>query len=113
MARPGIPGWPLKVESLFAMEDIAEAVLDRNTFPNNDPAPDPELASYQASARTIAFMRRRLLDRRVALEEHWRGLFPRHDFATLRLIRRPLAWDDAAWARAARAYHQDRKRGFR
>jgi hypothetical protein len=64
-------------------------------------------------AQTVAFMRKRLLDRRIALEEHWHALFPQHDFGTLRLIRSPLAWDDDAWARAARAYHQDRKQGFR
>jgi hypothetical protein len=97
------------------MLTLDDAALRCKHFPSNIP---PELApavgeSDQFSIQTIAFMRRRLPDRRFALEEHWRDLFPHHDFATLRLIRRPPAWDDDAWARAARAYHQDRKRGVR
>jgi hypothetical protein len=51
-----------------------------------------------------------LLNRSVVISAFGRA-FPRHDFATLRLSRTTHGshWDDEAWARAARAYHEDRK----
>jgi hypothetical protein len=57
-----------------------------------------------------AAWRKAVLLNRSALLATWSRYFPRHDFATLRLTRSPLDWDDEAWARAARAYHEDRKR---
>jgi hypothetical protein len=64
------------------------------------------------SAYTVAFMRRRLLERRAAMFEYWRRVFPRHDFGTLRLTPEPIKrWpNEEAWAESARAYHQERKR---
>jgi hypothetical protein len=55
-----------------------------------------------------------LLNRSVVISAFGRA-FPRHDFATLRLIRSPLNradsyWDGQDWKRAARAYHADRRR---
>jgi hypothetical protein len=100
------------------MSDVAESALRRNTFQTDTFVTSGSIQvcddsfPLEPAPTTIAFMRRRLLGRRITLEEHWRNLFPQHDFATLRLIRRPLTWD-AAWASAARAYHQDRKRGLR
>src|SRR5271165_321447 len=98
------------------MSVIDNAASCCKLFPNDIPAePAPAVNESDPAAPSVyttVFLRRRLLDRRMALEEHWRNLFPRHDFASLRLIRRPLAWDDDAWARAARAYHQERKRGL-
>ena len=58
-----------------------------------------------------AFWRKQLVLRRGALEVQWHQAFPRHSFSDLRLIRSPLDWDEDAWARAARAYHADRKKG--
>ena len=45
-----------------------------------------------------------------ALLSAWPRHFPAHDFHTRRLSRSPLDWDEEAWARAARAYHEERKR---
>ena len=56
--------------------------------------------------------RKTILLNRSALLAAWGRHFPHHDFATLRPIRSPLDWDEG-WARAARSYHQDRKRGLR
>jgi hypothetical protein len=61
---------------------------------------------------TSASWRKTVLLNRSALLSAWPRHFPRHDFATLRLIRSPLEWDEQAWARAARAYHADRKKGL-
>jgi hypothetical protein len=58
---------------------------------------------------SISWRKAVLLNRSVLLAT-WGRYFPQHDFATLCLIRPPLDWDDEAWARAARAYHEDRKR---
>jgi hypothetical protein len=63
--------------------------------------------------RTTVFMRKRLLRRRIEFEIQWQQLFRRHSFSDLRLIRSPLDWDEEAWGRAARAYHQERKKGSR
>jgi hypothetical protein len=57
-----------------------------------------------------ASWRKTILLNRSALLSAWPQHFPRHDLMTLRLIRLPLGWDEEAWARAARAYHEDRKR---
>ena len=61
---------------------------------------------------TSTSWRKTILLNRSALLTAWCRYFPQHDFATLRLIRSPLDWDDEAWARAARSYHADRKRGL-
>jgi hypothetical protein len=54
--------------------------------------------------------RKLVLLNRSALLSAWPQHFPNHSFADLRLIRSPLDWDEEAWARAARAYHEERKR---
>jgi hypothetical protein len=54
--------------------------------------------------------RKSVLQHRNALATVWPLAFPKHDLMTLRLIRSPLDWDEEAWARAARAYHEERKR---
>jgi hypothetical protein len=59
---------------------------------------------------SAASWRKAVLLNRAALLAAWPQHFPRHDLMTLRLIRSPLDWDEEAWARAARAYHEDRKR---
>jgi hypothetical protein len=56
-----------------------------------------------------ASWRKAILLNRSVLLSAWGRYFPEHDFASLRLIRSPLAWDEEAWARAARAYHEDRR----
>ena len=64
------------------MTTLADAAPSCKLFNDIPPELAPEVGeSDQASpcAQTVAFMRKRLLDRRFALEEHWRGLFPRHD----------------------------------
>jgi hypothetical protein len=77
-------------------------------------APAPRAPSLPAPSRARvsneAFWRKQLILRRDALQCQWHQLFPQHDFGTGRRIRRPLDWDDEAWARAARAYHAERKR---
>jgi hypothetical protein len=55
-----------------------------------------------------------LLNRSVVISAFGRA-FPRHDFMTLRLSRSPLDradsyWEGEDWKRAARRYHEDRKR---
>jgi hypothetical protein len=65
--------------------------------------------------QTIAIRRRRMLERRYALEEQWPRLFPQHDFATLRLIQPSdvPAWDEETlelWRQSARAYDADRQK---
>jgi hypothetical protein len=55
-----------------------------------------------------------LLNRSVLLAA-WPQHFPRHDLMTLRLIRSPLNradsyWEGEDWKRAARRYHEDRRR---
>jgi hypothetical protein len=62
-------------------------------------------------ATNLANWRKAILLNRSALLAAWPRHFPQHDFVTLRLVRSPLAWDDDAWARAARSYHEDRRRG--
>jgi hypothetical protein len=75
-------------------------------------AGEPDLlTATEPRAQTVAFMRKRLLNRRIELETHWQRLFPRHSFSDLRLVRSPLDWDDEAWGRAARSYHQERRKG--
>jgi hypothetical protein len=64
-------------------------------------------------ATSAASWRKCLLLNRSVLLAVWPLTFPKHDFQTLRLIRSPLDWDEEAWARAARAYHADRKSGRR
>jgi hypothetical protein len=64
---------------------------------------------------TSASWRKAILLNRSALMTAWSRHFPRHDFATLRLSRSPLDraesyWKGEDWKRAARAYHEDRKR---
>jgi hypothetical protein len=56
--------------------------------------------------------RKSVLVHRIALQTVWPLAFPKHDFATLRLSPPPIVpWpNEQAWARAARAYHEDRKR---
>lgn len=96
------------------MTGITASITTCNSFPleTAHAASEPDLHT-QAKARVPneVFWRRQLLLRRGALETQWHQLFPRHEFATLRLIRSPLDWDEEAWARAARAYHADRKKG--
>jgi hypothetical protein len=58
---------------------------------------------------SVSWRKTVLLNRSVLLAA-WGRYFPQHDFATLRLIRSPLDWDEEAWAESARRYHQDRKR---
>jgi hypothetical protein len=65
-----------------------------------------------------AAWRKIILLNRSALLSAWPRHFPRHDFATLRLSRSPLDradsyWEGEDWRRAARAYHEDRKRNMR
>jgi hypothetical protein len=52
-----------------------------------------------------------LLNRSVVISAFGRA-FPRHDFMSLRLVQAEpiIPWpNEEAWARAARAYHADRK----
>jgi hypothetical protein len=56
--------------------------------------------------------RKCLLLNRSALLSAWPRHFPQHDFMSLRLVQaEPITpWaNEEAWARAARAYHADRK----
>jgi hypothetical protein len=78
----------------------------------NVPAPSAPILPTSSRARVSneAFWRKQLILRRDALQCQWRQLFQQHDFGTGRLIRRSLDWDEEAWARAARAYHAERKR---
>jgi hypothetical protein len=62
--------------------------------------------------------RKAVLQHRIALETTWPLAFPHHNFSDLRLIRfqaEPIVpWpNEEAWAASARAYHDERKRGFR
>jgi hypothetical protein len=59
--------------------------------------------------------RKCLLLNRSAMLSAWPRYFPQHSFCDLRLIRAPLNradsyWDGEDWKRAARAYHEERKR---
>lgn len=65
-------------------------------------------AEQQLARRSISWRKTLLLHRSDMLEA-WCRHFPRHSFVDLHLIRSPLDWDEEAWARAARAYHQERK----
>jgi hypothetical protein len=67
---------------------------------------------------TSASWRKCLLLNRSALLTAWPQHFPRHDLMTLHLVRSPLNradfyWEGEDWKRAARAYHEDRKRNMR
>jgi len=67
---------------------------------------------------STASWRKAILLNRSALLAAWPQRFPQHDFGTLRLIRLPLNradfyWEGEDWKRAARAYHEDRKRSMR
>jgi hypothetical protein len=62
---------------------------------------------------SAASWRKAILQHRNALRTVWHLAFPVHDFASLRLIQaEPITpWpNEDAWARAARAYHEERKR---
>ena len=64
---------------------------------------------------SAAHWRKAILLNRSVLLAAWPRHFPRHDFATLRLSRSPLDradsyWEGEDWKRAARRYHEDRKR---
>ena len=59
--------------------------------------------------------RKSVLQHRNALATVWPLAFPKHDLMSLRLIRSPLNradsyWEGEDWKRAARRYHEDRKR---
>jgi hypothetical protein len=61
-----------------------------------------------------AAARKAILLNRSALLSAWPRYFPQHSFSDLRLIGSQAApiipWpNEEAWARAARAYHQDRR----
>jgi hypothetical protein len=65
--------------------------------------------------RRSASWRKTILLNRSVLLAAWGRHFPRHDFATLRLIVSSpdpiIPWpNEEAWARSARAYHEDRRR---
>jgi hypothetical protein len=64
---------------------------------------DRKLVAQAGKARVpqTVFWRKQLILRRRALEIQWRQLFPSHEFETARLD---------AWVKAARAYHEERKR---
>jgi hypothetical protein len=62
-----------------------------------------------ARSPMTVFWRQHCLLRRQAIEIQWKQLFPKHDFATMRLAPSPLAWDEEAWAESARRYHQERR----
>jgi hypothetical protein len=73
-------------------------------------------------ATSVASWRKCLLLNRSALISAFGRAFPVHDFQTLRLIRSSWQtfqlessphWDGESWKRAARAYHEDRKRNLR
>jgi hypothetical protein len=55
------------------------------------------------------FWRKQLMHRRIALEIQWRQLFPCHPFSDPLPLMRRRNWNEEAWARAARAYHEERK----
>jgi hypothetical protein len=62
-----------------------------------------------------AAWRKIVLRQRASLLSAWPWHFPRHDFVSLRLIQPPPSradsyWDGESWARAAAAYHEERKR---
>jgi hypothetical protein len=68
--------------------------------------------------RSSSSWRKTILLNRSALLSAWPQHFPRHDLMTLRLIRSPLDradsyWEGEDWKRAARSYHEDRKRNMR
>jgi hypothetical protein len=73
---------------------------------------DSTLSSVRtAQISTIAWRRKRMLAWRHTLEEQWSRLFPKHNLATLRLIR--PSWDEKTldlWRKSARAYHADRQK---
>jgi hypothetical protein len=76
--------------------------------------PEMTMMRYSSSAS----WRKCLLLNRSALLSAWARYFPRHDFATLHLIRSSpdpiIPWpNEEAWSRAARAYHEERKRSMR
>jgi hypothetical protein len=54
--------------------------------------------------------RKCLLLNRSALLSAWPRYFPRHSFYDLHLISRASSWDDPGWARAARSYHEERRK---
>jgi hypothetical protein len=63
--------------------------------------------------RYTVFCRKHLIHRRLALEIRWGQFFPHHDFADLRLIRSdafPRGWDEDAWRKSAREYHNARRK---
>jgi hypothetical protein len=66
------------------------------------------------SAAPISWRKAVLLNR-SALLSAWPRHFPAHDFHTLRPRSQPDGaesyWGGESWKRAARAYHEDRKRG--
>jgi hypothetical protein len=58
--------------------------------------------------------RKSLLVHRIALERVWPLAFPKHDFASLRLIQPPPSraesyWQGEDWRRAAQNYHAERR----
>jgi hypothetical protein len=69
---------------------------------------------------SFASWRKLVLVQRCALAMAWDRLFPAHDFGTARLARPSLDepksnkaadyWNCETWRRAARAYHEERKR---
>jgi hypothetical protein len=66
-----------------------------------------------ARSPTTVFWRQHCLLRRQAIEIQWNQLFPKHDFATMRLRSSSdpiIPWpNEEAWAESARAYHEERR----
>jgi hypothetical protein len=57
------------------------------------------------------FWRQHCLLRRQAIEIQWRQLFPKHDFATMRLRVAPIVpWpNEESWNASAREYFAERR----
>jgi len=74
------------------------------------------IAEAERARRYVVFCRKHLIRRRLELEGQWRQFFPHHDFADLHLIQPdafPRGWDEAAWRKTAREYHDNRRKGWK
>jgi hypothetical protein len=102
------------------MTGITASITTCNSFPLETAHAAGESDLHTAAEPRVpncVFWRKQLILRRSALEVQWHQTFPCHSFSDLRLISPPNRadsyWEGEDWKRAARAYHDDRKKGAR
>jgi hypothetical protein len=77
---------------------------------------DAPLSSGNSFPQAVISWRKAILLNRSVLLAVWPRHFPKHSFYDLHLIspieRANSYWDGDDWKRAARSYHDDRRRGL-